>query len=65
MESDPNTVDPYESCGRCGKTIRMRDGLNTVLCTVILEVVDADYDDVCIHYEERSQRNELSFPMLF
>jgi len=63
MKSDLITADPYESCGRCGKTIRMRDGHNTVLCTVVLEVVEADFDDVCIHYEERNENNGLSFPM--
>jgi hypothetical protein len=65
MKSVSTAADLRESCGQCGKTIRLRDALNTVLCTVILEVVDASFDDVCIHYEERSENNELSFPILF
>jgi hypothetical protein len=64
MKSGSITAGLRESCGRCGKTVRMRDDLNTVLCTVALEVVDADFDDVCIHYEERSENGESSFSTL-
>ena len=63
MKFNSKSSAPYEACGKCGKTIRMRDGLNTVLCTVLLDVVDAGFDDVCIHYEERRENSELSFSM--
>jgi hypothetical protein len=39
----------------------MRDGLNALLCTATLGVIDANFDDVCIHYEERGEIAELSF----
>jgi hypothetical protein len=65
MKPVSTTAELRETCGQCSKTIRLRDGFNAVLCTVILEVVDASFDDVCIHYEERSENNELSFPTLF
>jgi hypothetical protein len=64
MKSGSNAVGQRKSCGGCGKTIRLRDGLNTVLCTAILEVVDASYETECEHYEERSDNSELSFPVL-
>ena len=53
IRSDSSTVDLHKSCGRCDKSIRMRDGLNALLCTAILGVVDANSDCVCEHYEER------------
>jgi hypothetical protein len=37
----------------------MRDGLNALLCTATLGVIDADFDDVCIHYEERGEIAKL------
>lgn len=43
------------SCGQCDKTIRMREDTNIVLCTAILEVVEANFSEVCEHYEERSK----------
>jgi hypothetical protein len=41
------------SCGNCGRTIRMRDDSENVLCTDILGVVGARLEDVCENYEER------------
>jgi hypothetical protein len=32
----------------------MREDTKVVLCTAILDVVDADFEEVCEHYEERS-----------
>jgi hypothetical protein len=60
-KSDSNAADLRQSCGRCSKTIRMRDGLNALLCTATLGVIDAGFEDVCIHYEERGKRAELLF----
>ena len=57
--SDSTTVDLHKSCGRCVKSIRMRDGLNALLCTAILGVVDAKFDCLCEHYEERGDSAEL------
>jgi hypothetical protein len=37
----------------------MRDGLNALLCTAILGVVDAKFDCVCELYEERGDSAEL------
>lgn len=44
-----------KSCGKCGKTIRMRDDTINVLCTDVLGVVDAGFEDVCEHYVERPE----------
>jgi hypothetical protein len=61
LKSHSNAVDLQKTCGRCSKTIRMRDGLNALICTATLGVIDANFDDVCIHYEERGEIAELSF----
>ena len=61
MKSDSNATDSLKSCGNCGKTIRLREGFDTVLCTAILEVVDASREAGCEHYEERNENSELSF----
>ncbi|MFZ2162759.1 MAG: hypothetical protein WAW02_11125 [Sideroxyarcus sp.] len=61
MKPDSNSASSHKSCGRCGKTIRMREGLNTLLCTAILGEVDAGFEDVCEHYVERDENAELSF----
>jgi hypothetical protein len=53
MNSGSDIPAPSQSCGRCGKTIRMREGANTVLCTTALELVDADFEGACEYYEER------------
>jgi hypothetical protein len=54
-----NNTSALRSCGNCGKTIRMREYKNTVLCTAILEMVDSDFEDVCEHYEERPEASDL------
>ncbi len=46
-------------CGNCGKTIRLREDMKVVLCTAILERVDADFEEVCEYYEERSCTESL------
>jgi len=53
MNSGSDTPAPSRSCGRCGKTIRMREGANTVVCTAVLELVEADFEGACEYYEER------------
>ena len=42
-----------KSCGNCGRTIRMRDDSENVLCTDILGVVGVRLEDICENYEER------------
>jgi hypothetical protein len=39
----------------CGNTIKMRESADTVLCTLMLEVVDARLEDVCEHYVENGK----------
>jgi hypothetical protein len=60
-KSDSSAANVPKSCGKCSKTIRMRDGLYTLLCTATLGVVDANLKDVCIYYEERGESAELLF----
>ena len=55
MDLDTNTVTLSKCCGSCGKTIRMREVTEVVLCTAILDVVDAGFEEVCEHYEERPE----------
>jgi hypothetical protein len=55
LESGSDGVNPSLSCGRCNKTIRMRGERNFVLCTDILEIVDAGFEDVCECFEERTE----------
>jgi hypothetical protein len=64
MKSDSNATDSLKSCGSCGKTIRLREGFDTVLCTAILEVVEASHEAECEHYVERSEMNEFSYSIL-
>ena len=59
IRSDSTAVDLHKSCGRCVKSIRMRDGHNALLCTAILGVVDTNFDCVCEHYEERGDSAEF------
>jgi hypothetical protein len=33
----------------------MRDDTENVLCTEVLKIVEADFEDVCENYEERSE----------
>ena len=61
MKSGSNTALPPRCCGKCGKTIRLRGDANVVLCTAILDVVDAGIEDVCEHYEERNEASGQSF----
>lgn len=55
MKSGDNPATLPASCGRCGKTIRMREDSDAVLCTAILDLVDASYEDVCVYYVERDE----------
>jgi len=49
----------HRSCGRCDKTIRMREDSNNLLCTATLDVVQVNYEDVCEHYCERAQQADI------
>lgn len=60
MDSSPNTAVASDSCGTCRKKIRMRDYMNLVLCTAILDVVPLD-QQVCEHYEESAAQAEELF----
>ena len=55
MNSDANNAMSSKCCGSCSKTIRMREETKVVLCTAILDVVEADFAEVCEHYEERPE----------
>jgi len=55
LKSGSNTAIPRRSCGKCGKTIKLREQADSVLCTVTLELVDPAYVDVCVHYEDRNK----------
>ncbi len=55
METAVNPALPPRCCGKCNKTFRMRDASGSVLCTAILEVVEACFADVCEHYVERRE----------
>ena len=55
-----NAVVAPKSCGRCGKTIRLREETEVVVCTAILDVVKADFNEVCEHYEERAENSGQS-----
>ncbi len=59
MNLDTNAATPSRCCGSCGKTIRMREDTKVVLCTAILDVVDAGFEEVCEHYEERPAYPDL------
>jgi hypothetical protein len=61
MKSYATAVVSQKSCGRCGKAIRMREGLNALLCTAKLGVVDANFEDMCEDYEERGESAGLLF----
>jgi hypothetical protein len=37
----------------------MRDETDSVLCTAILGIVDADFEDVCEHYVDRPEYSDL------
>jgi hypothetical protein len=39
----------------------MRDDSENVLCTDILKVVEAGFEDVCENYEERPEYSEQQF----
>ena len=50
---------PTRSCGKCKKTMRMRGDAGTLLCTATLEVVEAGLENVCEHYNERVEQEQL------
>ncbi len=60
MNSVSNTAVSSGCCGMCSKKIRMRDEMNLVLCTAILDVVAVD-KEVCEHYEELAEDAEESY----
>lgn len=60
MNSVSNTATPSGCCGMCRKKIRMRDEMNLVLCTAILDVVAVD-KEVCEQYEECAKDAEESY----
>lgn len=55
MHSCSERTNPSATCGGCNKMIRMRDGTDTVLCTVMLDVVETDKKG-CKHYEESAEK---------
>ena len=55
LKSGSDITIPQRSCGMCSKTIKLRESADTVLCTLILEVVDAGFEGVCEHYVESSK----------
>ncbi len=59
MKTDAGMPIPSRCCGNCGKTIRLRGETRTVLCTAVLDVVDADFEDVCVYYVERPASHEM------
>ena len=65
MELDTNSVTSFRCCGSCGKTIRMRGETEVVLCTAILDVVEAGFEEVCEHYEERVKNPDQPFSKHF
>ncbi len=61
MNPVSNTATPSGCCcGMCRKKIRMRDEINLVLCTAILDVVAVD-KEVCEKYEENTDQTEESY----
>jgi hypothetical protein len=61
LKSELKKSTASRSCGKCAYTIRVRDNLNDVLCTAILGMVDANFEDVCEHYIDRSWYLERKF----
>lgn len=59
MKNGKKPADLPATCGRCGKTIRMREDPDALLCTAILDKVDPNFEDVCVYYVAR---NEFSDP---
>ena len=59
MENSNAAVAP-KSCGKCGNTIRLREETKALVCTAILDVVKADFVEVCEHYEERAENSGQS-----
>ena len=58
MRNGDKPADLPATCGRCGKTIRMREDPDGLLCTAILDKVDPNFEDVCVYYVERSESSD-------
>lgn len=60
LKSGSDITIPHRYCGMCSKTIKLRESVVTVLCTLMLEVVDAGFEGVCEHYVESSKYPDQS-----
>ncbi len=60
MDADSNDAGTPGCCGMCRKKIRMRDEVNLVLCTSLLDVVSVDRES-CEKFEKSSEDAEKTY----